>query len=429
MIVATITKRQLILLGIIFFLGLWLRAHHVHGSHISEPYKADAGEYMTCAVNLYQHGIYSSDRENTPPIPDSFRSPGYPVFLVGVRVAVGEFNFYDAVRALQAVLGALMVPLTYLLARRFLSVALAMIAAALVATNPHLITITGYVLTETLYGFLLLLALVLFYGGTKPKFAGAGACFGLATLTNGTALVIPPVLAVAWLLWGRGPSRLRAAVLFLAVFAVLPLAWKVRGAVSIPPEGRQAGERALATMAHGSYPGFVHEDPKWKYYPYRDDPQYREFVRSRENFLRILGERFAERPGRYLSWYLLEKPFHLYGWSYLQGYSDIHIEKTEDPIFRTVPVTRVLYWAHLVLHPALTLLLPVALLLWLWRRKKFDLLETPGPLLLVFLIYTLIGTVFAPWPRYLVPLKPLLFAASLWPVALAFGRWRTRRTA
>ena len=434
-----VKKETLVLLAIIFVIGLGLRIGHVEFSSVVNPTKADAGEYLAAAVNLFENGVYSSDTENDPPIPDSFRSPGYPVFLVGVRALAGPDLFYDYLKRIQAILGALMIPLSFLLARRFLGVSFALIAAALTATSPHLITAPGYMLTETLFGFLLLAAVVLLYGGLaaggRKRIISAGVCFGLATLTNETALVIAPTLMVAHLIWGKGESRLRVVILLLAAFAVLPVGWRIRNAVSVPPEGRKASQRALATIAHGTYPGFVHEDPRWKYYPYRDDPQYWDLVRSPADFRRIFFKRASERPWRYLSWYLLEKPYHLFGFSYLQGYSDIHLELTKKPIFTEVPASMIFYWLHRILHPVFVVLLAAALVMWLIRRKRSDLWETPGPLLAIFLLYVLIGIVFAPWPRYLIPLKPFLFAAALWPLHIGLAQtlartltsWRTRR--
>lgn len=425
-------RETLVLLGIIFLVGLGLRVAHVECSLVVDPFRADAGEYMAGAKNLLEYGIYSSDVGHVPPIPDSFRSPGYSLYLAAVHAVVGADDFYDIARLLQAVLGALMVPLVFVLARRFLNVTFAMIAAALTATNPHLITATGYILTETLFSFLLLAALTLWYsglsGGGRVKLIASGVLFGLAVLTNETALIIPPVLAGAWLIWGRAESRLRPAVLLLVVFFLFPVGWRIRNAVSVPPEGRTGGDRALATLVHGTYPGFIHEDPECKYFPYQDDPQYAEFASSRANFIRIFKERFSEKPWRYLKWYLLEKPYYLYGFGYLQGNGDIYIYPTLDSVFDQVPASKLFYWLHRILHPVVSLLLLAAYMLWTLERKKGDFLKGPGPLLLVFLLYTLIGTVFAPWPRYLVPLKPLLFAASLWPIQLAIIAWRRKRS-
>ena len=108
---------------------------------------------------------------------------------------------------------------------------------------------------------------------------------------------------------------------------------------------------------------------------------------------------------------------------------------TKNPIFTKVPASNLLYWLHRILHPVFVVLLAAALVMWLIRRKRSDLWETPGPLLAIFLLYVLIGIVFAPWPRYLIPLKPFLFAAALWPLHIGLAQtlartltsWRTRR--
>jgi 4-amino-4-deoxy-L-arabinose transferase-like glycosyltransferase len=428
--VKDLSKETLVLLSIVCFLGLGLRLGHIHYSVVPEPYIADAGEYTTAAANLLDHGVYSTDKKNDPPIPDSFRSPGYPLFLALVRAVVGAERFYDVVRYLQAILSTLVIPLIFILALRFLPSGWALGVAALTATSPHLIVVPGYLLTETLFSFLLVLALTLLYGSLTARktvqLILAGVCFGLAALTNETALVIPPVLAVGYLWWGRGVQRLLPATLFLVAFAVFPGGLKIRNALSVPPEGRKGSTRALATLVHGTYPGFVHKDPNWRYYPYKleSDPQYPEFSRSWKDFRRIFAERFSERPGRYVRWYLLEKPYYLWGWSYLQGTGDIYIYATVDSVFDVIPASRLLYHLHRLLHPLLVALALISGFVWFFTRKKADLFATAGPLFMVLLLYTLIAMVFAPWPRYTVPLRPLFFAAALWtPVAI----WRMRR--
>ena len=108
----------LLLLGVFAF---WLRYHHISTMEIFAPIRADAAEYVASAVNLHEHGIYSSDSSipDGPPAPDSYRSPGYPLLLALIRATVGAERWYAAILVVQAVLGALLVPLTYLLARRF----------------------------------------------------------------------------------------------------------------------------------------------------------------------------------------------------------------------------------------------------------------------------------------------------------------------
>ena len=41
-------------------------------------------------------------------------------------------------------------------------------------------------------------------------------------------------------------------------------------------EAPRGSGRAITSMSHGAYPGFVHKDIRFKYYPYREDPMHLE---------------------------------------------------------------------------------------------------------------------------------------------------------
>ena len=94
-------------------------------------------------------------RSRSTPRPDSYRSPGYPTFIALLMWGAGEQNYLKWLIYAQAIMGALLVPIIFLTGLFFLPVAGAMVSALLTAFSPHLITTTGCVLSETLFGFLL----------------------------------------------------------------------------------------------------------------------------------------------------------------------------------------------------------------------------------------------------------------------------------
>lgn len=428
-------KEAWVVLGIVVALGLFLRIAYVQTTWVDTPIRADAREYVTYAENLVHHGVLSKQTGVEEPVPDSFRSPGYPLFLAAVMKIAGEELSEDepgeagpaatVVLLVQAILGGLLVPLAFLLARRFLPVAPAVAAAALAALSPHLVTASGYLLTETLFAVLVLGGLVLLAGAQGAaawiRSLAAGLLLGLAWLVNESALPLPFVLAAV--AWWAGRRRKRVHLAFLLAFLAIVSAGKVRNAVSVPPGAPTGGQRALRTLSHGTYPGFVHEDPEMRYYPYRDDPLASEYSRSLADFRRIFWSRFRERPGRYLSWYLLEKPWHLWGWDHLQGFEEIYVFPVAGSPYQENPVADATRVALKVLHPLLVLLALAAVpLLWLRRRRE----DAPAAALALapLLLFTALGMVFAPWPRYVVPLRPELYAVALWPVSLLISRIR-----
>ena len=157
----------------------------------------------------------------------------------------------------------------------------------------------------------------------------------------------------------------------LFIFCLSPAVWMMRNA-KLPPEAPRGSDRAIVTMSHGAYPGFVHKDPKHKYYPYRDDPMQPAFGASFQNFRAILWQRFKQRPLRYIRWYLLEKPYYLWSWDNLQsqrlgyqhpGRGDIYVYPVESSLYmRSIPanLTRLVMKA---LHPILLILALVGIVI------------------------------------------------------------------
>jgi 4-amino-4-deoxy-L-arabinose transferase-like glycosyltransferase len=434
-------RRSLLPPALLLAAALLLRIEYLRHTEVENPFRADAGEYARYAANLLAHGIFSREPPTQPsPSPDAFRSPGYPAFLA-LAFWLGDRDPLPLVYGAQALLSALLAPLTLLLGARFLPRPAALAAALLVALSPHLVTLSGYLLTEVLFGFLLLAALIALASAlpraSRGAAAASGALFGLAFLVNETALLVPPLLAAcAWVTrarpeerW-RGSREARALVPLLLVFALFPAAWQVRNALSLPPGARTGSDRALSTMLHGTYPGFVHRDPRLRYYAYREDPLAPEMRRSFANLARVVGQRARERPLRYLSWYLLEKPAALWGWGTLQGTSDIHIYAVTTSLYETSRVAAASRIAMRVLHPLLLLVALFGISLCLGRLARAPSeraqLRLPLFLLAIGAYTTLLGAVFAPWPRYAAPLRPQLYLFAAWSAAEALRALRAR---
>lgn len=159
------------------------------------------------------------------------RTPGVIVFHAALYRAFGAT--VDVARAGNVVLSVATIALVFLLAGRMAGERAGLIAAALAAAYPVLIAFSHYLLSETLYVFLLLAALVsLLCGGPQPsrgRAAAAGALFGLCALTREVGLVAPPVVA-AYLVWTVRPrpqGGLGLAGILLATTALVIAPWSV----------------------------------------------------------------------------------------------------------------------------------------------------------------------------------------------------------
>ncbi len=174
----------------------------------------------------------------------TFRAPLYPAFLAVIYFfnGINDGRFFTA-RLAQAVLGAMLAPLTYLVAQKVSfrlsedregvrSERAARIAAWIVAAYPMLVIFPLALATENLF-FLLVLVSVLFFlklveKATVLYFLLSGFFLGLAALTRSIILAFG-LLAILWI-WFVLKQRRGAILTTLAV--VLTIApWMLRNSL------------------------------------------------------------------------------------------------------------------------------------------------------------------------------------------------------
>jgi len=423
------------------FFALFLRAAYIQNTVVIAPIRADAKQYVVYAINLINHGTFSQEYMVQNPRPDSFRSPGYPLFISAILLTTGD-KYYKAVQYCQVFLGALMVPLTFLFGRFIMSESAALVGACLVALSPHLVSSTSYVLTETLFGTVFLAgAFFLSLALEKSRlsiFVLSGIFFGYAYLVNETLFFLPWFLCLAILYFSSNPEKtnilksltagpfFRGLVVVLVIFSTFSGAWIMRNRISVGSGPMSSKQRALNTLTHGTYPGFIYKDPRYRYFPYREDPEAKEFAESTSSFIRIFSRRFREKPLRYLSWYILEKPYYLWSWNILQGEGDVYIYPVNKSLYRAsrpANLTRIIMKG---LHPVILILTLIGFFL----SAKLWFFKGPRPtiphliVLAPILYFTLLYTVFVSWPRYSVPLRPFLYLFSIWTAQTLMGMMR-----
>ncbi|MBL8754513.1 MAG: glycosyltransferase family 39 protein [Planctomycetes bacterium] len=405
-----------VLVGIVVAVALAIRLWYVLTAVVQHPLRADAGQYAAYAKNLVDHGVFSL-ATTVPPPPDAFRSPGYPALLALCRAFAGEQSWLLVVAVVQAVLGAATVLLVYRIARAWLPFAAALGAALLTAFSPHLVVGSAYVLTECATTFCVALAAWAFVGAdSRSRLALAALAAGAGVLCNEALVVLP--FAFGFAAWRTGKGRAVAYVLV----ALLPLGvWSLRNQVQ--PLAKTGSERATASISHGSYPGMVFRDVRYLGFPYREDPEQPAFGASWAGLREVLGRRVAAEPLRYASWYLLEKPLWLWRWPLVQG-NDVYVYEVANSPYETQPVLGATHGVMRCLHVPLMAAAAMAALVALLRPRT-----APVPLRALaaaVVAATLAYLPVIPDPRYLQPVRPLLFVLAAAGIAAAFA-WCQRR--
>jgi len=188
--------------------------------------ESDAPTYYELADNLLDGTGY---RYSAAEPPTARRTPGYPLFLASVFKVFGrDFN---AVRVGQCILDAVSTFLVFAICMILFGNYVAGILAALAyALYPPAVLGVTYILSETLYAFLILLFVFTCLQAMRSRryalFAVSGIFFGLATLTRPGALPLPLVLLVIALIWKR--DRYKGFLILAFAFSLTMLPWGLR---------------------------------------------------------------------------------------------------------------------------------------------------------------------------------------------------------
>ncbi|WP_114240443.1 glycosyltransferase family 39 protein [Dyella sp. C9] len=420
-----------------FLLALALCLYYQTHAIVDGPIRSDAGQYVRLAVNLLEHHVLSSaDPGTTPLLPESYRTPGYPLILaLVIKLTGGNLqSFYVGALALQAVMTALTVVLVFRIGRNFLGFWPAFAASLLLAMWPLAVVQSSFLLTETSFGFFMMAGLwALCVAQARASVAwyfAAAALLAFAAVINPMFAPFPLVLAVAFVL-----RRQAAAAILLIAFIAVPWGlWQARSA-SLPAatEATSQGHRLAENILIGMSPDIK------RYYNDRVSPEgeavFADFHRLLDlrdqrprAFYAEVWARLSQQPGKYLHWYFVEKPGDVWYWPVIQGFGGLYVYPTMRSPYETTGLFRLMAIACLVLSPVFVLLAlagaSYGLLAWLGRRRpSLPLLV----LSLLFWYFSLLYWVLAPDGRYVTPFRGCEFLLAAFAMERSVQWLRQRR--
>lgn len=412
----------------IVLLGASLRFQAIGGTVVDQPIRADARVYYFTALNLKHWGVFSQALpSDVAPEPGAFVPPGLPVALVPFAEFPPTERMLFHFNSYQALLGTLTILAAYVLFRLLAGNAVALGTALLTALAPHLVVMTTYLLTETQFTFLLtsgMLALALGMRRAHPGWAILGGfLLGLSALTRSTTEYFPFFLA-PFLFWTMGArSFLRIGLPAIGAALAMIVAWKIRNLAAIGV----ASDPTLfvSTILHGMYPDFIFNGiPESFGFPYRFDP----FAAQPHTIGEVLQElyrRAGEAPWTFARWYLIGKPATLLSWNIIAGMGGIFVYPVEASPYLTSPFFHITEVASAYLHRPLTIAALAGCGAVLFKPRLLGLSEDNRPiavLIVALILYFLaIHMVGAPFPRYGIPLRPIIYGLGLFTLA-ALGR-------
>ena len=402
---------------VIFIVALTLRMAYVLTLEIDAPIRADAAKYVTIAYNLVASGVYSHERSENPQ-PNSFITPGYPLYLASLLYLTKDVDAtYKISLNIQAFLGALTVLLAYFLALRMLPLWASIVVGVLAAISPHLIVTTGYLLTETLFSFFLILSMLLLViaiqNPNKKLFFTVGVLVCCAALIRPIAMLLP--LVCIWIIIiskQRNIKRPHAVMAVATGFILLWSPWAIWSSIHPATQSNVKG-----VFAYGTYPDFIYKDTKYKGYPNREDPEYSKMSKDVFYTLNILKERIAEEPFKYMQWYFFWKPVSYWDWSMIQGMGGPFIYPVKKTLYDKSSVVKLTYTIMQYLHYFLIWVMFIGMVysLLIMIKKKDVTIYGDGMLmvLLVLAYATAVHSLLASLPRYSIPFQYFMYIAAL----------------
>jgi 4-amino-4-deoxy-L-arabinose transferase-like glycosyltransferase len=398
-------------------------------TRIDHPIRGDARDYLAYAYNIDTYGIYSRtwpEAEAKTPLPDAVRAPVYSA-VISLFFDENDINAtLTRVLNLQALLGVLTVFVYLLLYRRFMPPLWALSAGLITAISPHLINASVYLLTESLFTFLLGLHLLTLEKALRLRHARwaliAGTLLALSFLTRPTTQYLILAYLLALFIWAGTNWRVYAKCLLWLILpvALAASAWATRNLVET---GRTSDPTLTASfLHHGMYINMMYADqPETFGYPYRFDPLTAEIGGDTSKVMQVIAQNFQHNPQRYLSWYLIGKPIQFFSWNLTESVGDAFIYAP----LKTPYLDNVLFQSsHLVarlLHPFLILLSFVGACLALRRENAAAAL-----LSIVLLYFVAMHMIGAPFPRYSIPLRPINDGLAFYALYMSIKWIKTR---
>ncbi len=356
------------------------------------PQGGDTVTYIAIGKNLLAGKGFTEDGI----IPTAQVPPLYPLILAAA-VRIAPIHYVLLVHLFQFALLGLIAAFTYFLARRFFDVSRAWAAAtgALVLIWPYFLLYGSLLLTEVPYILFLIGGvasfLVLVKHGRLRAAILAGVCFGLALLIRPAVLFLPVWLALAALVvpgW-RTRRHLAGYVLTLVLFALVQAPWLIRN------------ERVFGTPLPTTNIGIIVwkglNIADWKRISVQGVPG-QPGLNEQQSSVDLIGKAaaVAKQNPVAVARGLVRKSILFWNPGAGGSYA-AYVEVAQGFGKIGLAIYRVAFFVILAL---------AALGLTLWRRREGWILAA------VILHFWLLHTVLFPYPRYTLPVMPLVFVLA-----------------
>ena len=416
--------------SLLLVIALVARINYVANTEVYKPIRRDARYYYIYAQNLVHHGVYSKEIAKEP-TPDSFWAPAYPALLAAILSLADEKHFYISTQFVQAILGALTTVMVFAIGIHFLPLWAASGAGILTACSPHLISLGGYVLTETLFTFMLVFFLLAYFRAIKAQksawYGLAGIPAGISYLVNPVFFFMPFLMAILFFLRHKEAKHLldsgkkKMIIVFLVTFLLPFVLWSVRGHLNVPSTSSSSADRALTNFivgAHHDYFDIRNANPRDPNNPAEID--MKTVKSSWPKFVRILSQRIYDSPGHYAKWYLYDKPRLLWSWNIKMGQGDIYVYPVITSWFKTSNSALLVHQVMKSIHGWLVIIATLGGI-FIFKKIRHPQDEMAIAVYVMVVYVSAVYVILQAEPRYSIPLRPAMYLCAM------FGLWQISR--
>ena len=418
---------EIIIALLLLCIALVARLSYVTHTEVYLPIRKDARYYYIYAHNLVHHHVYSMQTAEKP-IPDSFWAPAYPALLAAILYFTDAKYFYKSTLLVQAIIGALITVMVFAIGVHFLPSWAAAGAGILTACSPHLISLGGYLLTETLFTFMLISFLLAYFRALKTQkvmWCGiAGILAGISYLVNPVIFFLPFLIAILFFLrhpearYPLATGKKKMITALLVTFMLPFLLWSLRGQLNVPSTSMSSADRALTNFIIGAHHDFFDILQA----NIRDPNNPAEIDKKAVNgswakFARILSQRIYENPGHYAKWYLYDKPRLLWSWNILVGQGDIYVYPVITSWFKTSKSAILIHLIMKSIHGWLFIIGSLGIL-FIFKKIRRPEDEMVIAVYVMAVYVSAVYVILQAEPRYSIPLRPAMYLCAM------FGLWQ-----
>ncbi|MCY7383440.1 MAG: glycosyltransferase family 39 protein [Microcoleus sp. CAN_BIN18] len=336
------------------------------------------------------------------------RTPVYPFFVAGCYAIFGRSP--ASVVYVQAFLGAITIPLTFILARRFTGAQSSLVAAGLIALHPSLILHVRLLQTEVLYAPLIILTVLgLLWALERPRwqnFALAGAVLAITNLCRPTRIFFPLILPLLMPRQWLFKRKIACFVAYLGAIIIITVPWTYHNYRTHKTFFIYSVSTALLWQGSPEFYHLVYEKLPKRNIVQIWEEELNPARNGGHNAFTIEGDRYFTKraiasilrePAVYL-WYCLQKAVYLWLGNPISDWPDHAMFNVQAmrPFFSPQRIVGILSSRILPVFAALGMIV----LRHRWREFL--------PLLLVCGYFTLIHALTYAEVRYSEPLHPIL---------------------